>query len=108
MKTSIKQEFQDRAVDYVKDGILTYNNREDWHYHLFNEDYYIIGYYNAEEWLKEHDVSPFEAIGTIQDYDIIEVGYGNSEAVVNAYIYILGEEWISEGGEEFINQLLNQ
>lgn len=108
MKTSIKQEFQGQAVDYVQDGILTYNNREDWHYHLFNEDYYIIGYYNAEQWLKRHDVSPFEAIDTIQDYGIIEVGYGDSEAVVNAYIYILGEEWMHQEGEEFINQLLNQ
>ncbi len=108
MRTSIKQEFQDRASDYIQDGILTNDNREDWHYHLFNEDYYIIGYYNAEQWLKEHNVSPFEAIGTIQDYYTIEVGYGNSEAVVNVYIYILGEEWMSEGGEEFINQLLNQ
>ena len=69
MKTSIKQEFQDRAVDYVKDGILTEDNREDWHYHLFNEDYYIIGYYNAEQWLKRHDVSPFEAIQVCQQYE---------------------------------------
>lgn len=108
MRTSIKQEFQDRAIDYVRDGILTDANREDWHYHLFNEDYYIIGYYNAEQWLIWHGVSPFEAIGTIQDYDIIEVGFGSSEAVVNAYAYILGEEWMNEEGEKFINKLINQ
>jgi hypothetical protein len=108
METSIKKEFEQRAIDYVNDGILTIENQDDWHYHLFNEDYYIIGYYESEQWLKEHGVSPFEAIGTIQDYDIIEVGFGSSEAVVNAYVYILGEEWMYEYGEEFINQLLNQ
>lgn len=108
MKTSIRKEFEQRAIDYVNDGILTIENQDDWHYHLFNEDYYIIGYYNAEQWLNEHNVSPFEAIGTIQDYEIIEVGFGSSEAVVNAYVYIVGEYWMYEYGEEFINQLLNQ
>ena len=112
MKTSIKQEFQDRAIDYVKDGILTMDNQEDWHYHLFNEDYYIIGYYNAEQWLKEHGVSAFEAIQVCQDYERDNFGecraYDNAESVVNMYTYILGEEWITEDGEEFINQLLNQ
>ena len=108
MKTSIKNEFEQRAIDYVNDGILTIDNKDEWHYHLFNEDYYIIGYYNAEQWLKEHGVSVFEAIGTIQDYDIIEVGYANSEAVVNAYIYIVGEQWLYEDGEDFITELLDK
>jgi hypothetical protein len=35
MKTS---EFEQRAIDYANDGILTIENQEDWHYHLFNED----------------------------------------------------------------------
>lgn len=94
MKTSIKHEFEDRAFDYVNDGILTNDNREDWHYHLFNEDYYIVGYYNAEQWLKEHDISIFEAIqvclqyeqDNFEEYSI----YDNAESVVNMYTYVLG------------------
>jgi len=107
MRTSIREEFKQRAIDYVNDGVLTNDNKEEWHFYLFNEDYYIIGYYKAEQWLKSHDVSPFEAIGTIQDYDIIEVGYANSEAVVNAYTYIIGMEWMMEEGEEFIQNYIH-
>jgi len=110
MRTSIKNEFEQRAIDYVKnDGILTIN-KDEWHYHLFNEDYYIIGYYNAEQWLKEHGVSAFEAIQVCQDYEIDNFGecrvYDNAEMVVNMYAYILGEEWMYEEGEDFISELL--
>ena len=107
MRASIREEFKQRAIDYVNDGVLTNDNKDEWHFYLFNEDYYIIGYYKAEQWLKSHDVSPFEAIETIQDYDIIEVGFGSSEAVVNAYVYILGEEWMMEEGEEFIQNYIH-
>jgi hypothetical protein len=69
MKASIKNEFEQRAIDYVNDGILTIENQEDWHYYLFNEDYYVIGYYNAQQWLKEHDISAFEAIQVCQQYE---------------------------------------
>lgn len=110
MKTSIKKEFEQRAIDYVNDGILTMDNQDEWHYHLFNEDYYIIGYYNAEQWLKEHGVSPFEAIQTCQDYENNNFGecrvYDNAEMAVNMYTYVLGEEWMYEEGEDFINELL--
>tara|TARA_R110002020_G_scaffold460429_1_gene678914 strand:- start:256 stop:444 length:189 start_codon:yes stop_codon:yes gene_type:complete len=62
MKASIRKEFKMRAIDYANDGVLTNENKEDWHFYLFNEDYYIIGSYKAEQWLKRHEVSPFEAI----------------------------------------------
>jgi hypothetical protein len=110
MKTSIKNEFEQRAIDYVNDGILTIENQEDWHYYLFNEDYYVIGYYNAEQWLNEHDISAFEAIQVCQQYEKDNFGecriYDNAEALVNMYTYILGEEWMYEGGEDFILELI--
>lgn len=110
MKTSIKKEFQDLAIDYVNDGILTFDNQDDWHHHLFNEDYYIIGYYNADQWLKKHNTSIFEAIQVCQDYEKDNFGecrvYDNAEVLVNMYAYVLGEEWMYEEGEDFITQLL--
>jgi hypothetical protein len=110
MKTSIRKEFEQRAIDYVNDGILTIENQDDWHYHLFNEDYYIIGYYNAEQWLKEHNVSTFEAIQVCQQYEKDNFGecrvYDNAESTVNMYTYVLGEEWMYEYGESFISELL--
>lgn len=112
MKTSIKNEFEQRAIDFVDDGILTMDNREDWHYHLFNEDYYIIGYYNAEQWLKEHGVSTFEAIKTCVNYELYNFDecnmYDNAESVVNMYTYVLGDEWMYEEGEDFITELLDK
>ena len=49
MKTNtIKTELK----NYIEENINNYDfNNEDLHFHLFNEDYYIIGYYKAEQWL---------------------------------------------------------
>jgi len=112
MRTSIREEFKQRAIDYVNDGVLTNDNKEEWHFYLFNEDYYIIGYYKAEQWLKSHDVSPFEAIGILKDYQEENFGetdldYSSSESVVNMLAYVLGEEWMQEDGEEFIENYIN-
>jgi hypothetical protein len=30
-------------------------------------DYYIIGYYNAEEWLKKHNIGEFESIDMLEE-----------------------------------------
>jgi len=139
MKESIRKEFEQRAIDYVNDGILTEENKEEWHFYLFNEDYYLIGNRRAENWLTLHDVSPFEAIGIVKDYQednygetdedfaseftrmhntleqkafgmllkTIELDYSSPEYVVNMLAYVLGEEWISDGGEEFIENYIN-
>ena len=101
MQNSIKVELESHVESLINDGVLTDDNKDDWHFHAFNEDYYIIGYYNAEQWLKEHNVSAFEAIETIRDYEMSNFGevstsLGNAESVVNMYVYILGEEIINE------------
>jgi len=105
MKDSIRDEFKQRAIDYVNDGILTEENKDEWHF--------IIGYRRAENWLTLHDISPFEAIGIVKDYQEENFGetdldYSSSESVVNMLAYILGEEWISEGGDEFIQLWINK
>ena len=101
MQNSIKVELESHVEALINDGVLTDDNKDDWHFHAFNEDYYIIGYYNAEQWLKEHNVSAFEAIETIRDYEMSNFGevntsFDNAESVVNMYVYILGEEIINE------------
>ena len=62
MRTSIREEFKQRAIDYVNDGVLTNDNKEEWHFYLFNEDYYLIGNRRAENWLTLHDVSRLWAL----------------------------------------------
>ena len=72
------------------------------HYHLFNEDYYIIGYYNAEQWLKKHNINTFQGISFVQDYEREMFGndgmrnYDNAESLVNMIVYIIGEELLYE------------
>lgn len=45
IKEELKQHIEDNINYY--DGCI-----DDLHHHLFNEDYYLIGYYNCEQWLK--------------------------------------------------------
>lgn len=102
MKQSIRVELEQHVRDLINDGVLTDDNRDDWHFHAFNEDYYLIGYYNCEEWLKRHGVSAFEAIETIRQYEQDNFGevhtkFDNAESVVNMYVYILGEDVIYNG-----------
>ena len=98
MKKSIKKELKNYINDLKKDKVLTSSNRDDWHYLAFNQDYYIIGYYNASQWLKRHDLEIEEAISICQEYEIDNFGecliYNNSENVVNMLVYIYGEELI--------------
>ena len=98
MKKSIKKELKSYIKDLKNDKVLTDNNRDDWHYLSFNQDYYIIGYYNASQWLKRHDLEIEEAVSICQEYEIDNFGecfiYNNSENVVNMLVYIYGEELI--------------
>jgi len=109
MKTSIKKELAKHILDSISDGILTNENREDWHFYCFNEDSYIIGYYNASQWLKKHDIKRPEAIFICKQYEIDNFGeskiYDNSESVVNMLAYIYGDELIYSENFKSINEL---
>jgi hypothetical protein len=97
---TIKQELQ----EYINDEKSNYNDVDinDLHYHLFNQDYYIIGYYNAEQWLKKHNINIFQGISFVQDYEREMFGndgmrnYDNAESLVNMIVYIIGEELLYE------------
>lgn len=109
MTNTVKTELANHLLDLINDGVLTNENQADWHFHAFNEDYYIIGYYQCSEWLKKHDIDAFEAVGECQQYEIDNSGesevYDNSEKTVNMLVYIYGEELLSEIGAESIKEL---
>ena len=84
---------QNEIEEYINDNIADYEIDEDLHHNMFNTDYYIIGYYKAEQWLGSH---AFECIRIIQEYEQEQFGeiftdLGDSEKVVNMYVYIVGE-----------------
>ena len=113
MKTSIKAELTAHLLDLINDGVLTDENRDDWHFHAFNEDYYLIGYYQCNQWLKKHDIDAFEAVGICQEYELERFGemgkpYDNSEKTVNMLAYIYGEELLSEIDANSIEELKDE
>jgi len=106
---TIKEELKTYIEDNIKDIDC---HDEDLHHELFNVDYYIIGYYQAEQWLKEHDISVFEGIQFVQDYERENFGddavrtYDNAEKLVNMIVYIIGEELIYQ--EEYHKELISR
>ena len=71
----------------------------DLHNELFNMDYFLIGYYNCEQWLI-NNVGIFNAIEAIKQYEQDNFGevntdFSSSEKVCNMYAYILGEKLLN-------------
>ena len=110
MKTSVKTELANHLLDFINDGVLTNENKDEWQHLAFNEDYYLIGYYQCSEWLKKHSIGEFESASICVEYENDNFGestkaYDNSETVVNMLAYIYGEELINEFDGETIKEL---
>ena len=92
-----KQDVKDYIIDQLESDVGLDQHIGDLHHYLLNEDYFIIGSYRAEQWLKKDDSSIFEAIETIREYEQSNFGQvttdlSSSENVANMLAYILGEE----------------
>jgi hypothetical protein len=97
MNLTIKLELLQHVIDILKERDL--DTLEDLHHLAFNEDYYIIGYHQANEWLKSHNIDAFEAIAAVIEWESNVLGEVtlkptdiNSERIVNLYVYVKGEE----------------
>ena len=92
-----KEDVKEYIIDQLESDVGLDQHISDLHHYLLNEDYFIIGSYRAEQWLKKDDSSVFEAIETIKDYEQSNFGQvstdlSSSENVANMLAYILGEE----------------
>ena len=92
-----KEDVKDYIIQQLYDDIGLNQDINDLHHYLLNQDYFIIGSYRAEQWLKKDDSSIFEAIETIKEYEQSNFGQvstdlSSSENVANMLAYILGEE----------------
>ena len=109
MNNSIKVELKAHLLGTINSEVLTDDNKEDWHFHAFNEAHYIIGYSQCSEWLKEHGVDAFEAIDYVIQYEKDNFGEThtaiNSESIVNMYVYILGEELLNDIQADTVEEL---
>ena len=100
-KEEIKEYFDDFIND--QDAEWIEDNKDDLHHHAFNTDYYIIGTYQAEQWLGD---MAFNVINFIKDYEQDNFGevhtdLSDPEKVVNMYAYIIGEEIVAD----YLNEL---
>ena len=109
MRASIKTELLNHILDRINDRVLTTENRDDWHFHCFNEDYYIYFHSVALEWLKKHELDAFEAIEIVKYYETDHFGEFttniNSESIVNMLAYIYGEELINSFDADSVEEL---
>mgnify|MGYP003132176110 CR=1 FL=1 len=67
------------------------------HHDYFNQDYYIIGYYNAKKWLEKHNIDVFEALTYCNESEMeyfgeINTKLDNYEILVNNFVYWLSLE----------------
>ena len=79
----------------------------DLHNQIFNEDYYIVGYYQAQQWIGS---DAFQMIGDIQQFERDNLGechtkLDNAETVANHWVYWQGQELIQEAYDHVIESL---
>lgn len=82
----------------------------DLHNDIFNTDYYIIGRYQAKQWMGD---SAFDMIGDIVEYEKDNFGevhtdLSEPEHVVNMWVYVQGWEVIHECYETVRDELNDQ
>lgn len=109
-REEIKRHFED-FLNENKDYLMEHEGdswTDDLHHKAFNEDYYIIGRYQAAQWLGD---MAFSVIGDIKDYEQFNFGevitdLSEPEHVVNMYTYIVGEEIVNEYIDNLTDELL--
>tara|TARA_R100000234_G_C4984425_1_gene172544 strand:+ start:960 stop:1352 length:393 start_codon:yes stop_codon:yes gene_type:complete len=113
-----KEDVKNYIIQQLNDDVGLDQHISDLHHYLLNEDYFIIGSYRAEQWLKKDNNSIFEAIETIKDYEQSNFGQvstdiSSSESVANMLAYILGEQILYNNDTynlftRFHNEYLNE
>ena len=94
----IKESFKDSLVEYDKETLDELIKDGELHHEIYNTDYYIIGRYQAKEWLSDE---VFNVINIIKEYENMHFGEVNTdfsepESVVNMYVYIVGEYIVND------------
>lgn len=101
MKTTINESIKEHGLDNLESMIGTNCQCEgsELHHWLYNMDYFIIGRYQAKEFLDEFGV--FEAIDIVTTYEKDNFGevttdISDPERLANMLSYVQGEEFLNE------------
>lgn len=86
------ESIQHQGYEWVKD------NLDDLHHECFNTDYYIIGTQQAIDWMgsKSWDIMNFVRSYEVCNFGELHTDLSNPEKLVNMYVYIIGEEIVSD------------
>jgi len=102
---NITNELRLELLNHALDTLDNVDSMEDFHYHCFNEDDYIIGYYEAGKWIDKHFNDSFSAISEL--ITIKEEVFGKTtssafdvtaETVANGLAYFAGETVLADVG----------
>lgn len=101
MKTTINKQVLSHAIDGLNEIQPDSVYGCDLHNKLFNEDYFIVGYHEAEKFLMNSEDGIFGAINIIKEYEqgnfgAVSTDLSDSEKVANKYAYIKGEELLQD------------
>ena len=112
-----KQEIKNFCLERLREiaewgGNQDYRDAEvgDLHNEIFNTEYYIIGRYQAKQWM---GADAFDMIGDVQEYERDNFGevhtdLSEPESVVNMWVYIQGWNIIHECYETVRDELNDQ
>lgn len=92
----IKAHFDDYISNLTDKEIK--ENIDDLHHDIFNTDYYIIGRYEAKQWLGDQVFNIIEIIKEYEEFNFgsVNTDFSEPEKIVNMYVYIIGEEIVQE------------
>ena len=111
-----QKELREFCIERLQE-IADYDNQDyrdtpvaDLHSEIFNTDYYIVGRYQAKQWMGG---DAFDMIGDVVEYEKDHFGeittdLSEPESVVNMWVYVQGWELIDECFEEVCEALDSQ
>lgn len=103
MLSTADKEVIQYGIDQLDDMISNDETIEasELHNRLYNEDYFIIGTYQAKQFLDSVDGGAFEAIHVVQEYERDNFGevttdLSDPEKVANMYAYCVGYDALND------------
>lgn len=96
---NLLEDVKGKLFDALADGYLIGKEVSEIHQEVFNMDYFVLGYYRAEQYLAQYR-GVFNAIAEVQEYEKDNFGevitdLSRSEDACNRLAYIKGEELLN-------------
>lgn len=99
MRTNLEKDILQSGIEYIDIYIddSSVIDAGDLHNKIYNEDYFIIGHWQAEQSMQEYGI--FNIIDEVIQYEKDNFGEVNTEinaeSILNMFAYIKGEEYLS-------------